>query len=179
MKTLIRKQKPGISLVEVIFSIGLFTIFSFGIAQLTTLGLFTGVQGRSQTRAASAAQEGFEAVVSIRNVGGDSWNWHDTPVNTGSGEYYQPAKDESGWHLGNKLAGSPPAPLSFPNQAFTRTVKIESVARASTCGAVICDIVEAGGVVDVNSRKVTVSVSWQEKGETQLVDFTGYLTNWR
>lgn len=57
---------------------------------------------------------------------------------------------------------------------YTRVIKIEDVQRLNG------DIVSSGGIVDVNTKKITSSVTWNyTAARPQKIDTVTYLTNWR
>jgi len=41
------------------------------------------------------------------------------------------------------------------------------------------NIVESGGTNDPNTKKVTVTVSWEERGRDHKLEIFTYLTNWK
>ena len=41
------------------------------------------------------------------------------------------------------------------------------------------NIVESGGADDPNTKKVTATVSWEERGRSHSIELITYLTNWR
>jgi hypothetical protein len=55
---------------------------------------------------------------------------------------------------------------------FYRSFKISQVQRNSTD-----DIVSSGGVVDLNTLLLDVSVSWQQRGSTTTSEYKTYITN--
>ena len=57
---------------------------------------------------------------------------------------------------------------------FSRNATLASVARDGSS-----NIVLSGGVVDPNTKKVTVTVSWSERGRSHQVQLLNYLTNWK
>ena len=57
---------------------------------------------------------------------------------------------------------------------FTRDVVIEPTERNG-----LYNIVESGGIIDPETKKATVTVSWQERGEVRELKAESYFTNWR
>lgn len=159
-------KKQGFTLVEVIVAIAISAIFLPAIGTMLSLSLQTSVQSERFTQAHGLAQEGMEAIFNLKSQANSSWDWTDSPENTEANEYYQPTEVDGVWHLGLITEN----PIVAP-QPFTRKVQIKEVRR---CGGTICDDVSAS--VDINSRKITVSVSWPEKGETQKVELNAYVT---
>lgn len=131
------------------------------ITLTTLLGLANfslGVQtlARQTTQANELAQEAMEAVRSIRDNSG--WG----QIVNGS---YGLASAGGRWSFSgsnNLISG------------FTRTIVIEDAFRNGQD-----NIVKSGGVNDPDTKKITVSVSWSEKGGTHNIELKTYLTNWR
>ncbi|MBI3282844.1 type II secretion system protein [Candidatus Curtissbacteria bacterium] len=174
-----QKIQAGFTFVELVIVMGLALVFLLGTSSLFYLAIRSSSKASFASQARALAQEGIEAVIAIRDIGGADWDWSNTPLITAAGEYYQPFLSTSTWKLGNKLNASPAAKLSPPDDAFTRTVKIESVQRAVGCGLPICSIVTAGGTVDVNTKKITVIVSWSEDDGAHNLTIENYLIRWR
>jgi prepilin-type N-terminal cleavage/methylation domain-containing protein len=133
-------SNKGFSLVEVIVAVGIFSIIAYsGVASV--VGSFSSNRlSGEQSQATFLAQEGIEAIRSIRD---QSWD------NLIDGSHYiaQPGL----WQLTNI-----PSNLGI----FNRTIDISSV--------------------DVDTKKVVSSVSWQfTSGRGNSLALTSYFTNWR
>lgn len=77
-------------------------------------------------------------------------------------------RDNAGW---SQLAiGSSSEDIDI----FARTVLTEAVRRDGSD-----NIVESGGAIDPDTKKITATVSWQRRGGTREVKLVTYLTNWR
>ena len=92
------------------------------------------------------------------------WDWITLPVNTGSSEFYQPSFSSGDWSLGS-LTTSP-----VEVEGFTPTVQINEVKRDIT-GIISSD---PWAIVDSNSRWITVSVSWKEKGYPEKINIKSF-----
>lgn len=172
-------NNSGFTLVETLVMIALVLVFSLAGISLFQIALISGTKAQTSLQAKLLAQEGMEAIIAIRNQGGSSWDWVDTPENTAEGEYYQPAIIDNDWQLGAKSSVIPISTLPTPYEQFTRTIRIESVQRTVGCGSSTCPIVLSGGTIDANTRKVSVTVTWQENMEQKTVEISSYLTRWR
>ncbi len=159
----------GFTFVELMITVGLIGIFVPAIAKTLSFSLFSSRQGEQMSQAYALAQEGMEAVMQIKS--GAAWDWTSTPVNTGPGEYYQPAISGGTWQLGSITSVIPP-PVTDP--PFSRTLTVEPVHRCPGYDPI--QICASGGVADPYSRLVTVRVSWTEPGGPQEVMTQAYVT---
>ena len=146
------KTEKGFTLIEVVLAIALLSVLTLammGANKIVGVGLTSG-----QNKAASnrLAQEGMEAVLAIR---ADDF----TRLSTGE---FHPEFGKEGWEL---IAGSE------QTEGIERIITISSVFRSLVCGETVCEIVQAGGVMDENSLAVEVRA-----GEVVL---NGLVTYWR
>lgn len=147
-------KEQGASLVELILVIAIFAILATSAIGVT-LGSF-GINrlADQETKASFYAQEGIEAVTSLRNRDWDN-------LATGS---YGLAVDSNLW----KFSGS-----SDTNSIFTRTVTLDPVYRD-----INSLIVTSGGTLDSDTFKVTSTVTWSAgPSRSNDVVLTTYLTN--
>ncbi len=154
------RTQRGFSIIEIIVAMGIVMIISV-TAITTVVGSFsTNRLGDEQTRASQYAQEGIEAVRSIKNQGwttpflatscvagcgiasGASWSWSGTS---------------------NTLTG------------MTRIITVSPVSRDGSG-----NVVSSGGTNDPDTRKVTSTVTWNfTPTRSDIVSFSTYLTNFR
>lgn len=174
-----RKKTSGFSLVELLIIMGLSLIFLLGTSSLFYLSLKSASKASLAAQGKSLSEEGMEAMVAIRDSGGSQWDWTATPSNTTGSEYYQPFLSGATWTLGGKSTVNPAPSLAPPYQSFTRKVTIEAIQRAVGCGSTICPIVTSGGIIDSNTKKVSIDVSWQESDGVHTASISSYLTHWR
>lgn len=160
----------GFTLIELLISVGLIAIFIPAIMKSLSFSLFASHQGEQYSQAYALAQEGMEAIYTIKSTGGTDWDWTSTPANTPSGYFYQPTISSGKWQLNSQT--NTPAVTKAP---FTRTVSIEPVERCVTAEPLIKEIC-IGGLVDQYTRKITISVSWPERGDDQEVHLEAYVT---
>jgi len=152
------KLNAGQSILEVIVAMAIFSLI--GAAMVTmVLGGFAGLeQGGEHTQAEALAQEGIEAVRSIRD---GAWNeniYSTSSVATSSGQWVFSGEGTT------ETIGQ-----------FTRTISFNDVCRDSSNDITTCP----GSYTDVQSKEVVVSVDWEiRSGVTNSVQRIGYLTNW-
>lgn len=133
---------------------GMFAVFSVGVVVAVISGLNVSRSGGDVLIAVQYASEGLEAARSIRN--------RDYGLLTSGG--WGLAKSGGVW----VLQGS-----SDSNGKFTRTLTVSEAQRNGG------NIVESGGTVDSNTKKIVSEVRWVDKVTTLSVSQTVYLTNWK
>ncbi|MFA5134898.1 MAG: hypothetical protein WC505_03885 [Patescibacteria group bacterium] len=150
-------SQRGQSVIELIVAMGVFVLVVSSVMFLTLDAHSANRQGKERTRAALLAQETHEAAVSIANRG-----WRDLA----DGAY---GIDRSGgtWALS-------PVP-NVIDDTFVRTVTVEPAQRDASG-----NIVEAGGTVDFDTKKLTATLTWDfTTSRPSEVSLTSYLTNWQ
>lgn len=154
--------RSGFGLIETIVAVGIFSIIA--VTGMTTI-LHTYSINRlsaNETEASLMAQEGIDAVRSVRNQG---WN---SPFLSGA------LTHSCSTGCGVTTGGGYWALKSGSDTqgAYTRTILIENVFRDGT-GA----IVTSGGTLDPDTRKVTSQVAWDfTASRNNAVEVTTYLT---
>ncbi len=151
------KKINGFSLVELILSVGIFVIFSFGALGYLLTSYRVTQKDEEYLKAEIYLQDGIDIVNFLKR---DAWN------SMSDGRYglvYSGAK----WNLvlnSNEVLES----------KYTRVVDIASVNR-DTNG----DIALSGGILDPYSKKITVSLLWKLPNNIdQNLNRVSYLTNW-
>jgi len=153
------KRNDGFGLVEIIVAMGLFAVIAT-TGVVSVIGSFqTNRLGDEHTRAAIYAQEGIEAMRSIRAQG---WDDPFLTINCSGG-----CGVDSGVGMW-AIAGA-----SNTLDGFTRTVAVSDVLRSAAD-----DIVDSGGTVDVNTKKITSTVTWDfSPTRSNSLEMATYLTN--
>lgn len=158
IKNKIIKKIEGFSLIELIVAIGIFSILASGVVYVFTTSYknFFGVGDKQMM--VQFAQEGMEAVRSIRDNG-----WQ-TIVDAADGTNRSVQKNSSGrW----EFCG---ASINNTLNGLTRVIVVSDVMRSSTGS-----IVDSSGTDDPDTKKVMVTVSG-----TGIADYvlTTFYTNW-
>lgn len=148
--------QKGISVVEIIIAIAVVSTVFFAISQVSILALRASADRNTKAKALAIAQEGMEAMRSIRDAG---WAANIASLNFGAAYYITASSSQ--WTLTQINPGL------IENQ-FTRTVVLDNVSRN-----INDDIVDTGGTNDVYTKKVTVTVSWGSQGKN--VKLVGYI----
>lgn len=159
MSYLLRKEK-GFGLVEilivgVVVAIGFVGIVAFLI---NSSGLI--FQVTRNTEAVALAEEGMEAVRSMRD---ESWSSNIDALIAGT--TYYPEISGNKW----TLSSTDPGPI---NGLYTRTVVLGNVNRDP-----VTDDISSSGNPDDSTRQVTVKVTWSENQTTKDVTLVTYITN--
>lgn len=155
---LIISFQKGFSLLEVVIAIAIFGLMASTMVTLATGGLSALEQGGEQTEAEALAQEGLEAVKSIRDRA-----WNENTYTTSSVSIAA-----SAWHYTGENT-------TEAIGQFTRTISFDNVCRDGSNSIVECP----GSYTDINTKKVTSEVSWTVRdGITNSVKKVTYLANW-
>lgn len=150
------RSQRGFGIIEIIVAVSIFVIIA-ATGTITVLHAFSVNRlGDEETEATLFAQEGIEAVRSIKN---QDWN------NLTTGIYGLSNLSDS-WVFSG---------LSNTAGKFTREVVVSEVQRDGSG-----DIVESAGVVDDDTRRITSTVTWNfSPARSNLVELATYLTNFK
>ena len=161
---IINNKQKGVSLVELLVVmaliitaiISLFAVFSFAIR--------TQAEKKAVYQAGFLAKEAMEVVRSIRD--NTDWSVDGLGVLVMGSQY----------HL--EQQGAPAQWALLPNSQvigdFTREIVFNNARRDGAD-----NIIESGGVVDSDTKKATVTVSWTQRGDANQVSIVGFFTNWQ
>jgi Tfp pilus assembly protein PilV len=149
----------GISLVEVVIAATI-----IGTSIIFIVGVYGGMAKLSyrntpRIQADMLAEEGIEAVRTMRDAG---WTSNISTLSTTT--TYRLAWTGSKWQATTSVA--------LIDNTFDRTFKVTDVGRDSNF-----NVVSSGGTYDAGSKKVTVYVSWQDSGATSTKSLEDYIFN--
>lgn len=149
-------EKPGAALVEVIVAAGVCALVLVALSRMTVGAFTSSSRATDYAEATALANGGLEAA---RSIAGRNWSLmvngtHGVSVN-GTHYVFNGSSDTFG--------------------PYTRAVTIADGRRSGD------DLVESGGSVDPDTKRVTSVVSWLPDGSTQSVSVTlvSYVMNWR
>jgi len=152
----IKYHNQAFSLIEVIVALGIFAILAAGVFSVVTSS-YRNFYGTGDKHSLTVfAQEGIEAVRSIRDN-----SWQDIETVSGAGSKGL-VKAAAGYWQFDTTADS--------LGVLSRTIVVTDVERNAND-----EIVASGGTVDPNTKKVTVTVTGPGIDDYVL---TTYLTNW-
>ncbi|OGD23329.1 hypothetical protein A2Z10_01395 [Candidatus Azambacteria bacterium RBG_16_47_10] len=153
-----RKNQKGMGLIEIILVVGIISASFFAIGQLGFMSMKASKDRSDKVRALAVAQEGMEAVRTVRDAG-----WTDNIATLSFGSAYYVATSSGQW----LLTVTDPGLIA---NTYARTVVIDNVSRD-----INDDITAVGGIDDPGTKKVTTMVTWGNPAKTlQLVT---YITN--
>lgn len=153
-------QRGGFGLPETVIAVGLVAFVLIGLAQAATLATRLVNAADLHTRAGFLAEEGIEAVRALRDTG---WSVNIAPLDTTRD--YAVVFSENAWRLVS-------APQPAVDGRFDRRVRIANVYRDAND-----NIVPSGGTLDANTKQVTLTVSWSDRGRTASTTIATYLAN--
>lgn len=150
----------GFTLLEVALAIALLLVVTIGTLAGNSLAAKGALVSQTRSEAVRLAREGMEAVESVRAAAF-------TSIHPGT---YHPVSTPSGWNLasGTETLGD-----------YTRQIVISQVYRSLACTEGICEIVNAGGIVDEGSLKAQTKIGWVEDGQNRELVLEALITYWR
>lgn len=151
-------DKKGQSVLEVIVAVAIFGLVASSLASLAVGSNASMEQGGEHTQAENLAQEAIEAVKSIRDRAWNELVYNSSGITTSSNRWL--FKGEA---TNNQIG------------QFYRNTSFTAVCRDGLDNIIDCP----GNYIDVNSKKMTVSIDWLIRpGVTNTIWQTSYLTNW-
>jgi len=158
MKKNIHPQK-GIGMIEVIICLTIIAISFWTFLELAKYNLKIQEQTQAKMEAMTLAAETIEAVRSIRD---EDWS---NLASLSLGTRYYPVISANKWTLTSINPGS-------INGIYDRWVVLEKVYRDGN------DDISSSGTEDIQTKKITALVEWIDRGQTEQINLTTYLTNW-
>jgi len=159
------RQKNGVSVIEILIVVFIIVVALVGLVKLADLSLLSSFLAQSTVQANDFAVASLEAVRNFRD--GTVWDTDGLGILTPGISYSL-----------QKTGDNPPKWALVPGQTtdlgFTRQILFSQVYRDGND-----NIVTAGGVLDPDTKKVTVIVSWRERGRNHQISLDAYLTNWQ
>lgn len=155
------KNQHGVGLIEILVVISILGLSLASLAGLGNFALKIQHQLKQNTVATFWAQEALEAARAIKDG-----EWSDLasfPVDTP----LHPIKTPS-FYQWTLVAGSE------TQNGFTRQLTISPVYRDGSF-----DIVDSGGTLDSDTKKITVTVTWNDNGQARQISLVNYLMNWK
>lgn len=156
--------KNGFSVIELLIVIAISVIAMTSLLDLISFSFQINSLAKNTTQARDIIQEAMESARNIRD--GTVWNTDGLGTFSTSTDYHpEKSGSPSKWTL---TAGSQTIGI------FTRKIVFDDVRRD-----VSNNIVASGGTVDLNTKKVTVTVNWVEGVKNRQEKIITYLTNWK
>lgn len=152
------KERPASLLIEILLSVAMLGVFGIVLSGLASVTSRTVHAAAQETQAVALAKESLEAITAVKSTAWSSLTPSATPYviqRTATTITVAPGADET-------LPGG-----------FTRRLII-SVGHRDPSGTL-----SLTGTEDPAVRLVTVTVSWQDRGQTRHVELVNYFTNWQ
>jgi hypothetical protein len=150
----------GLSLIEVLVGSSIIIIFFMALVGIYNTYLKISRTNIYSIKAGYLAEEGIEAIKSLRDV---SWNSNIAPLPTNTNIYL--TFNSGRWATTTTNV--------YVDQIFERKIVINSVNRDLSTG----DIVMSGGALDTGTKLITVTVAWPYKNSTSTRVMSTYVTN--
>ena len=157
MKIIFNKNQ-GLTLVEVLVGVFLIAIIILSVAQVSFIALKALKDKDDKIKALSYAKEGMEIVRYLRD---ESWSLNIANLNLDTNYYFDNSSGK--WSLTQTNPG-------LLEGKFKRFVVFKSVMRDSND-----NIVSSGGLNDPKTRKVIVTVLWDD--DKKNVSISAYITD--
>jgi Tfp pilus assembly protein PilV len=154
-----RRRRLGFGALEVTAAVAILAFALPSIYELFVRATAAVQGGSRRAEAAALAAEGVEIVRMLRNKG-----WAANVVSLTNGATYYPMLAANTW----TLAAADPGPVQG---RYTRTVTASEVRRDAASN------ISAAGTIDPDTRLVSVTVSWSERGQTRTIQLQTYVTN--
>jgi len=149
-------NQKGIAMVEILVAVSIMAVAFIAIMAVAQKSIYLARQGLHQSQSAFLLEEGAEAVRIVRDGA-----WSDISSLSTSTDYY-PLFSGGTWILTQT-----PATIGI----FSRKVTVASVYRNGS------DDIAGSGTLDTGTKFVTVTISWQEGGQTLSKILSFYLSD--
>jgi len=150
------------SLVEVLIGVFIFSVVLTSLITAANMYLSTSGDNLKSAKAAYFAEEGIEAMKTIRDA-----NWTNITALSTSTAYYLVFNTASSTNCFWSATST-----ATSTDGLTRKITVSNVNRDATG-----HIVSSGGTTDANTKRITVSVSWTAKAGLTTKSLSAYLTN--
>lgn len=162
------KQKmvgnKGMSLIEILVAVFIISTALSSVLGLTSFSL-NAVSFTKQSYEANILAQGL--IEQVRNFRDQTkWNINGLETLTNGLDYYaSKTGSPEEWQM---IQGTETI------NGFTKKIVFEEVERDGSA-----NIVENGGIIDPNTKKITATILWQERNKTHQIELITYLTNWK
>lgn len=164
-------RRKGFTIIEILTVVVIIAIVFAGISGLLAFSLRASQVHASTVEATFLAQETLEALRNFRD--GTGWNTNDL-IDDYDGIGLRSVN--AFYHLGQSADATPRWYLAAGAETigiYSRWLEFSNVYRDGN------DNIASSGALDADSRKLKVTVTWQEHGTTQIVEVESYITNWK
>ncbi len=157
-----RNYKKGAALAEVLVAVFIFSVILMVLISANNLYLKSASSNISSAQAAYLAEEGIEAIHTIRDRSWTSFY----ALSTTTDLYLYFSATSSSWNLSSSATST---------GIFTRKIRIYPVLRDNTSHQISTSTINTTN--DINTRYASSSVSWLDGGKTKSNSLTAYFSN--
>ena len=163
MPTSLKFRMPkGFGLIEIVIAAAIIGATIFSLYSVFVLATKLESQSANKVRANFLAEEGLEA---LRHLRDRSWSASLAPLSAGNDYYISFIVASSTWRVSQTNPG-------LVDSLLTRKITVENINRDGSF-----NIVSSGGVLDPDTKKINVEISWPERGATSTIKVSTYLAN--
>jgi Tfp pilus assembly protein PilV len=152
-------KSSGFAMIEIVIASAIISTALFVLISVGEKGLVLSERSLKQVTVSYLLEEGGEVVKIFRDN-----NWSNISDLENDTTYYISFDS-------NSNAWSISTTSNTVDEVFTRTIVLDEVLRDPS------DDISASGTLDENTRQVTISVSWQERGATVSKSLSFYISN--
>lgn len=149
--------KKGFGLIEIIVAAAIISVSFLSLMSVANISYRVLQKSSHNLRVGFLLEEGVEAVKIMRDSGWDNISF----LNNGADYYLY--FNGSTWIATTSLI--------YTDDIFERKFVLSEVLRDAN------DDISSSGVVDPDTKKVTISVFWEEKGNISVQSFSTYISN--
>ena len=153
------RDEFGFGVIEILIVASIISVAFIGIVQLSVLSIRPIDASVRQAEAVALAEEAIEAVRVLRN---ESWSGNVVPLSDST--TYYPVISSGNW----TLTATDPGPI---RGTYTRGIVLSPVYRDGN------DNISDSGTLDSETRKITATTTWSERGSDRTIVLETYLTN--
>lgn len=160
--------RKGFGLIEIVVAVGIISLSLFGLAASARIALRVVEENTLEERAMFLLEEGVEAVRLVRDI---SWSPGITSLSSGTQYFFYPTFNGPQGTWGISAASSGPI-----DGIFIRTVAFDDVYRLLSTDDIVPEGT-GGALLDPDTKRVTVTVSWSTPTAVITRVISTYLTN--
>lgn len=154
-----KQMKKGSSLIEIIVGLAIISTALLLLGNIAQYSMRLVETSTMRLQATFLLSEGAEAIKTIRDLG---WTANINPLPLNTDRYLE-------FNANQWKATTTPETI---DNVFSRKFTIASVQRNSSD-----DIVASGGTADPNTKKITITVSWNQGNRPFSESISTYITN--
>jgi len=151
------KTNQGFGLLEIVIGSTIISVALIALVGAFSLAVKSSISNTSKVQATYLIEENIEAVKTLRDT---SWSANIAPLTVGQDYFIN-------WDSTKWATTTTPETIEI----FSRSFKLDSVYRDGSN-----DIAQSG-TLDVSTRKLTVTVSWLDRGNTIVKIGETYMTD--